>query len=83
VLNKIGLHARPATEWVHCAMAFRSALTIWVNDQRYDGQRIMDLLLAKLDEGATFTLEAVGPDAEAAVARLEKLLVDLRDRGTA
>jgi len=36
---------------------------------------------ANLDCGATATLEAHGSDAEAAVARLEKLLDEFRERG--
>jgi phosphotransferase system HPr-like phosphotransfer protein len=34
---------------------------------------------ANLDRGAVATLEAIGPDAEEAVERLEKLVRELRD----
>ena len=79
VINKHGLHARPAMEWVRCAIGFRSAIFIWVNGRRFSGSQILDVLLAKLECGATFTLEVSGPDAEAAAARLKKLLTELRD----
>lgn len=79
VCNPLGLHARPAAEWVRLARTFHSQFTISYKEQRYDGARLMDLLMANLDCGASFTLEAEGPDAEAALDRFEKLLLELRD----
>jgi len=38
------------------------------------------VLRANLDRGATAMLEARGADAEAAITRLEKLLVEFRSR---
>lgn len=79
VQNQLGLHARPAAAFVRAVQSFRSEMTIIHADKRYNAGRIMDLLTANLDGGAIFTLEAEGVDAEAAVDRLEKLLVELRE----
>jgi len=73
VMNEDGLHARPAAEFVRCVLAFRSAIHIVAGGKRYRADRIMDVLLANLDRGSTFVLEAYGLDAQAAVERLEKL----------
>jgi len=79
VQNQLGLHARPAAAFVRAVQTFRSEMAIIYHEKRYNAGRIMDLLMANLDCGATFTLEAEGVDAEAAVDRMEKLLVELRD----
>jgi phosphotransferase system HPr (HPr) family protein len=80
VLNRHGLHARPAVEFVRCARKFRSKLEIVVRDKRYAADRIMDVLLANLECGCKFILEAEGADASAAVKALEELLVKLREQ---
>jgi phosphocarrier protein len=80
VQNELGLHARPAALFVRLVQSFRSAMWIVTADgKRYEAGRIMELLLANLDRGAIFTLEADGPDADVAVERIEKLLVELKD----
>jgi len=75
VLNKLGLHARPAAEFVKQVRLFRSRVTIITADgERRAADRLMELLLANLDCGSKFTFEAEGPDAAAAVDRVELLL---------
>lgn len=85
VVNKLGLHARPAAEFVKQIRLFRSTVTIIMPDgQRRDASRLMELLLANLDCGATFTFEAEGPDAAETVDRVERLLREFKeaeDRG--
>lgn len=77
VLNRLGLHARPAARFVQCALAFKSNIRIQVGNNNYDGKRIMELLIANLDQGAKFVVEVEGPDAEAAIARIERLMKEL------
>jgi phosphocarrier protein HPr len=79
IINQLGLHARPAAEFVRCAMEFRSEILLRKGDQRYSASSILEVLSANLDCGAKVTLEAVGPDAEEALDRLERLLGELRD----
>lgn len=79
VQNQLGIHARPAAEFVRKVQSFRCTISIVVGDKRYNAGRLMDLLTANLDYGATFLLEAEGRDAEAAVDQLEKLMLELRD----
>jgi len=79
VLNGLGLHARPAAQFVRCVQRYRSEIWLISKGTRFHAGRLMDVLLANLDEGAVFTVEAEGPDADDAVAQLERLMVQLRD----
>jgi phosphocarrier protein len=80
ILNKLGLHARPAAEFARRARAFRSEVWIIRDGKRYSAASLIEILRANLDEGATATLEAKGRDAEAAVERLSRLLEEFRDQ---
>ena len=74
ITNRLGLHARPASQFVKRTISFRSEIWLVKNGQRYSAHSLVDVLRANLDCGATATLEAHGPDAEEAVNQLEELL---------
>ena len=80
ITNKLGLHARPAAEFVKRANSFRSEIWIVKDGKRYSATSLIDILRANLDWGATGTLEATGVDAEEALERLEKLLAEFHER---
>jgi phosphocarrier protein HPr len=77
IKNKLGLHARPAAQFVKHARSFRSEIWLVKDGTRYSAASLIDVLRANLDCGATATLEAHGADAEEALERLEKLLAEL------
>jgi phosphocarrier protein len=77
IINKLGLHARPAARFVKHVRTFRSEIWLVTGGGRYSASSLIDVLRANLDCGATATLEAHGVDAEEAVERLEKLLGEL------
>jgi phosphotransferase system HPr (HPr) family protein len=78
VLNRLGLHARPAAEFVRCVLGFRSEIRLVTEDGRQlSANRILEVLLADLSCGAKFSIEAEGPDADAAVDRIERLMEEL------
>jgi phosphocarrier protein HPr len=77
VSNRLGLHARPAAHFVKHVRTFRSEVWIVTADGRYSASRLIEVLRANLDCGATAMLEAHGVDAEEAVERLQKLLGEL------
>jgi phosphocarrier protein HPr len=79
VVNRLGLHARPAAEFVRRANAFRSDIWIVTKAGRFSALSLIEVMRANLDRGAVATLEATGPDAEEAVERLEKLVRELSD----
>ena len=78
ILNRLGLHARPAAEFVRAARNFRSEITILKNGECYSACSILDVLSANLDCGSTMIIRAVGPDAEAAMERLCFLLHEFK-----
>jgi phosphocarrier protein HPr len=79
ITNKLGLHARPASQFVKCARSFRSEIWLVKDGTRYSVASLIDVLRANLDCGATATLEAYGADAEDAINRLEKLLGEFHE----
>jgi phosphocarrier protein HPr len=79
ILNELGLHARPAAEFVRAVQKFKCEITICKDGEMYSAASILDVLSANLDCGARIALEAIGPDAEPALAKLQKLLHDFRE----
>ncbi len=80
VLNALGLHARPATEFVRCALRYKTTTILLRKDGAvYAATSILEVLMANLDQGAVFTLEADGPDAQDALHELSALLARFRD----
>lgn len=78
ILNKLGLHARPAAEFVRCARKFRSVVQILKDGEEYSAASILDVLTANLDCGSTMILTADGPDAEQALNELSRLLHEFK-----
>jgi len=74
IINKLGLHARPAAQLVKRTISFRSEIWVVKDGQKYSAHSLVDVLRANLDCGAIATLEAHGADAEEAVNQLEQLL---------
>ncbi len=78
VLNELGLHARPATEFVKCAMRYRTtAICLHKGGQTFTATSILEVLSAELDQGAEFVLEADGPEAEQAAEEFAALMVKI------
>jgi len=80
ITNKLGLHARPAAQFVKHARSFRSEIWLVKDGARYSAASLIDILRANLDCGAAATLEAHGVDAEEALERLEGLLAEFHER---
>jgi phosphocarrier protein HPr len=81
VTNPSGLHARPTTEVVRCAMRFKSAITLEANGKTCSAISIMDIMTADIRAGAEIVVTAEGPDAERALDALQKCLTDLAQKG--
>lgn len=79
VTNELGMHARPAAEFVRKASSFRSEIWLIKNEARFSASSVIDVLRANLECGAAIRLEAHGVDAEEALVALELLLSKLHD----
>jgi len=82
ITNKLGLHARPAAQFVKRVRSFRSEIWVVKEGKRFSGSSLIDVLRANLDCGARATLEAHGVDADEAVEDLEKLLAEFHKNET-
>lgn len=76
IVNKLGIHARPAAEIVKTASKFGSNITIVRDDLEVNGKSIMGVMMLAAEQGATIQLKADGPDAEAALDALERVIAD-------
>ena len=80
VLNALGLHARPASEFVRCAMRHQPTRIVLHKDgASYAATSILEVLMANLDQGAIFTLEADGPNAAEAIKEISAMMIRFRD----
>ncbi len=70
ILNKLGIHARPAAEIVKAAGKFKCNITIVRDDLEVNAKSIMGVMMLAAESGATVILRATGEDAEAAVDAL-------------
>ena len=70
IVNKHGLHARPAAEIVKAASRFKSDVTISRDDLEVNGKSIMGVMMLAAEFGASITLRATGPDADDALDAL-------------
>jgi phosphocarrier protein HPr len=82
ITNKLGLHARPAAQFVKRVRSFRSEIWVVKGGKRFSASSLIDVLRANLDCGATATLEAHGVDADEALEDLEKLLAEFHNKET-
>jgi len=76
-VNRAGMHARPAAEFVKLAGGFAANVTIEKDGLEVNGKSIMGVLMLAAEQGSTLRLTASGEDAEAAV----EALADLVKRG--
>jgi len=81
IANESGLHARPVSELVRCAMRFKSEITISVNGKKCSAVSIMDLMTADIRRGAEITVIAEGVDAGKALDAIGKCLNQLAEKG--
>jgi phosphocarrier protein HPr len=76
ILNKLGIHARPAAEIVKTAGKFKSSVTIVRDDLEVNAKSIMGVMMLAAECGATVALRAIGDDAEAALDALAAVIAN-------
>ena len=75
IVNALGLHARPAAQLVKLASKYASEVTIGRDGTPVNAKSIMGVMMLAAEQGATVSIAAVGPDAEAAVEALAGLIL--------
>ncbi len=76
VINELGLHARPAAEFVKLASWFDWDIHLAKDGEAVNGKSIMGVMTLAAECGAELTLRAEGSDADAAVTALEELVAN-------
>lgn len=74
ITNKLGLHARPAMAFADTAAQFQSDIHVIKSGNKFDGKSIMNLMMLAATQGTELEIAAKGPDADAALAALQKLV---------
>jgi phosphocarrier protein HPr len=74
LLNKTGLHARPAAKLVQTSKKFRSKISIIKGGQEIDAKSIIKILSLGAEQGDKITIKAEGEDEDNAFETLTALI---------
>jgi phosphocarrier protein HPr len=76
IVNPLGLHARPAAEFVKIANRFTASVEVRRDDLKVNGKSIMGVMMLAAEQGATLHIRTDGTDAAAAMDALCELVAD-------
>lgn len=74
--NKLGLHARPAMQFVDAANQFSANINVIKGGEEpgeADGKSVMQMIILAATEGTPLRIDAEGEDADLAVKTLSEL----------
>ncbi len=74
VVNRAGLHARPAALLVRTAGGFKSLIHVEKEGLQVNCKSIMGVLMLAAEQGSTLRFTAVGEDAEEALDALTRVV---------
>jgi phosphocarrier protein HPr len=74
IKNSSGLHARPSAALVKLSSSFKSDFFIHMHGYRVNGKSILGVMTLAAEQGAEMELEIDGPDEQACLEAVEKLI---------
>ena len=74
VTNKLGIHARPAAQFVKTASNFSCDIQVEKDDEQADGKSIMGLMMLAAGHGSILTITTNGDDEDTALEELGSLI---------
>jgi phosphocarrier protein HPr len=74
IINRLGLHARPAAMFVRIASRYRSEVWVAKEGEEVNGKSIMGLMMLAAGQGSKLRIRCQGPDAQKAMEELEQLI---------
>src|SRR5947199_8003056 len=74
IVNKLGIHARPAAMFVKTANRFNCEIFVEKDGEKVNGKSIMGLMMLAAGPGSKLTVHAEGHDASQALAEIETLM---------
>lgn len=76
IVNKLGIHARPAALIVKLANQFKSDIFVEKGNEKVNGKSIMGIMMLAAAKGSKIKITARGEDAELALEEFEKLFAN-------
>ncbi|PHQ82858.1 MAG: phosphocarrier protein HPr [Phycisphaera sp.] len=76
IVNRLGLHARPAMSFVDSAQTYSCGVRVHKGDFSVDGKSIMEMMMLAATRGTKLEIICEGDDADACVSALSKLVAD-------
>jgi phosphocarrier protein HPr len=76
IVNPLGMHARPAAEFVKLAGRYQCAVQVTKGDLSVNGKSIMGMMMLAAERGSTMQIRTDGEDAAAAMEALLALVAD-------
>jgi phosphocarrier protein HPr len=74
IVNRLGLHARPAAMFVRVASRHRAEIWVSKEEEEVNGKSIMGLMMLAAGQGSKLRIRCEGPDADKAMVELEELI---------
>jgi phosphocarrier protein len=74
VINKLGIHARPAALFVKLANRFTSNVLVDKDGEEVNGKSIMGLMMLAAGPGSKLTVTCEGEDCQQAIDEIEALM---------
>lgn len=74
IINKLGLHARPAALLVQKASQFESEIKLKRENIEVNAKSIMGVMMLAAEMGSVITVTADGPDEEEAVEAMAQVI---------
>jgi phosphocarrier protein HPr len=74
IVNRLGLHARPAAMFVRIASRHRADVWVAKEGEEVNGKSIMGLMMLAAGQGSKLRIRCDGPDADKAMEELEELI---------
>jgi phosphocarrier protein len=74
IINRLGLHARPAAMFVRITSRYRSEVWVEKEGEQINGKSIMGLMMLAAGQGSKLTIRCEGPDADKVMEELEELI---------
>jgi phosphocarrier protein len=75
VINKLGIHARPAAVFARTANKFKADVFVEKDGETINAKSIMGLMMLAAGPGSKLLIIATGPDADDAVRAIEELIL--------
>jgi phosphocarrier protein HPr len=76
IVNRLGMHARPAAMFVKTASRYRCEIWVEKEGEQINGKSIMGLMMLAAGQGSKLLIRCEGPDADRALQELEQLIAN-------